>query len=110
MAKVICKKNNNAVLIEMSGDLHLQHVQKLKQFLLSVSESSAKECIIDVSSVSSVDLSFVEMFLSFSRTMKSAGKSVLFYPVHDETPVHQIISAVGMQCEFTFAERGPYGF
>jgi anti-anti-sigma factor len=110
MAKVICKKNDNAVFVEMSGDLNMQHIQKLKQYFLSLREASIKECIIDVAQVSSVDLSFVEMFVSFMKTMKSADKAVLFHFAHDDNPVSQFIDEAGLRSEFTFVERGSYGF
>jgi anti-anti-sigma regulatory factor len=109
MAKIICRRHDEKVFIEFQGDVALQHCVKLKSFLLTILDSPSRECIIDCSSLSSVDFSFIEMLLSFNLTMKNIDKIVLLKELPVDNPVERYFSAIGVASEFMFIERGLYG-
>jgi anti-anti-sigma factor len=109
MADIIIKQSESAALIQISGEIDLQCAPEMKTAFLSVLESGAETCVVDLSSIESIDFSFSELMLSFEKTMKAKNKSLIISNTVSDNKALLYFKDIGILFLFTFGERGNYG-
>lgn len=106
MARIICRKKNGSVLIELSGDATMSHTAKVRDFLLTIVDSEYANCEIDLKDVSGIDISFMELLVSFRMSMVRERKQITFRSLPKEHLFMQFMTKVGVRQDFFFGQRG----
>jgi anti-anti-sigma regulatory factor len=95
MARIICRKTGSIFFLELIGSASLQNAEKAKAFFLTIVNGNCSECHIDMSGIQEMDLSYVELLVSFSRTMERENKKLFFSKLPEGHPVSDFLIRAG---------------
>ncbi|HOU84596.1 MAG TPA: hypothetical protein PLA54_07605 [Spirochaetota bacterium] len=107
MAKMTAKKMGTTLLVEASGELSISYAPKAYKFFKSVVQEDYIACYLDLHNIEGIDLSFIELLLSFKRTMVSVGKTFIITKLPDEHVFAGSLSEIGIDQQIF--QRGDYG-
>lgn len=107
MAKMTARKMGSTLLVEAAGELSISYAPKACNFFKSVSEGDYLACYLDMNNIEGIDLSFIELLLSFKRTMVSAGKTFIITKLPEDHIFSKSLSEIGIDQEIF--QRGDYG-
>lgn len=75
--KIHTKSTDTDVEIEISGDLIINHIEKIKVELDSVIDFS-KDLVLKLDNPSSLDITFIQLVLSLKRSFQKNEKKLTF--------------------------------
>jgi ABC-type transporter Mla MlaB component len=106
MARIICRKKGRQVVIELSGDATMSHTIKARDFLLTIVQGEFEVCEIDLNEVSGIDISFMELLVSFRMSMVRERKQITFRSIPRDHLFMRFMTKVGIRQDFFFGQRG----
>ena len=107
MAKMTARKMGSTLLVEATGELTISYAPKACDFFKSVSRGDYLACYLDLQNVDGIDLSFIELLLSFKKTMVLSGKTFIITKLPEEHIFTKSLSEIGIDQEIF--QRGDYG-
>lgn len=109
MARIICRKNGSEVQVEISGSGLLKNAGKAREFFLTLLKLNSRQCRIDLTGIHEIDMPFVQLLLSFIKSMKRQGGSVSFAPLQHTHIIMMSFSNTGIPEILFSSDRGRYG-
>lgn len=97
MARIVCKKKGSSMFVELSGEASLQNAPKAKEFFLSLVSGGCTECRINISGLSEIDLPYLELLISFRRTMERENRKTVFDPLPEGHPLAGFMALTGIR-------------
>lgn len=105
MARITAKKSGTTILIDIAGEAAAHHCAKACAFLKTIVDGNWTSSRIDMSKVTDADVSYLQMLLSFRRSMNEKGKTVTFAALPSDHAVTAAAALVGLSGEFAGAEE-----
>jgi anti-anti-sigma regulatory factor len=105
MARIVAKKSGRSILVEISGEAGSAHAAKARDFFLSVVAGGYGACTVDLNKTTLMDMQYLQMLLSFQRSMEKSGEIVIFLPLPEEHPVLKFFTDAGIPLTLIFPQR-----
>ena len=74
MTKIACTHNAGETTLRFTGKVDASQSVKIRDYLLKVLSGSFSSCKMDLSGVTETDLSFIQMVLSFRKSVIASGR------------------------------------
>jgi ABC-type transporter Mla MlaB component len=86
----------------LSGDATMNHASKVRDFLLTLVSGEYDACEFDLKDVSGIDISFMELLVSFRMSMTREKKQVTFRSLPKDHLFMHFMTKVGVRQDFFF--------
>jgi|GEM_PF-628900 len=108
MANILCKKNGSYIHIIISGNATIGFAPKARDFMQTIINGEYTECHIDITRISEIDISFLQLLASFRISMINVNKKIVFESIPNNHPFIKFILQVGIRKEYFFRECSSY--
>ncbi|WP_075603320.1 STAS domain-containing protein [Saccharicrinis aurantiacus] len=75
--KIDVNKSDTETNIAVSGDLIINHIEKIKEVFDSSIDFS-KNLIIDLNGINSIDITFIQLIISLKKSFQSSDNQIVF--------------------------------
>ena len=106
MARIVFKKKGTSMSVEVNGEATMQYAIKAKEYFLSVVNGECTDCTVDLKKTDGIDMSFLELLLSFRKTMIQKNKKIEFVQLPNDHIFMKYLSRTGIRTDFLFGKRG----
>ncbi|WP_282036085.1 STAS domain-containing protein [Saccharicrinis aurantiacus] len=75
--KIDVNKSDTETNIAVSGDLIINHIEKIKEGLDNSIDFS-KNLTLDLNGITSIDITFIQLIISLKKSFQSSAKQIVF--------------------------------
>ena len=105
MARIVCRKSGLEASMEVSGEATIGNAAKVRDMLKTIAEGKQSECTIDLSAITDIDLSFLQLLVSFRMTMQKINKTVKIDMLPEDHIFNTFLRDIGFDA-FDFFSKG----
>lgn len=96
MALVRCRKNNHLMIVSFIGDNTVKIAYRIKSALLQVLQEPVEQYRFDLSEVTDTDITFVQLIIAFSLSLKRQERRMSLVNCPDDSPFMKTCSLCGI--------------
>lgn len=105
MTKIACTHNAGVTTLKFTGKVDASQSGKIRDYLLKVLSGDFSACRMDLSGITGTDLSFIQIVLSFRKSVLASGRE---FSLESTAPPKAFLSeaaALGLDIKY-FNEQG----
>ena len=96
MALVRCRKNNHLMIVSFMGDTTVKIAYRIKSALLQVLQEPVERYRFDLSGITETDITFVQLVIAFSTSLKRQERSMILVNCPDDSPFMKTCGLCGI--------------
>jgi anti-anti-sigma regulatory factor len=105
MTKITVRKNDGEAFLQISGKADISHVKRIREYFLKLLSAGYSAYHIDLSAVSEIDVSFVQLLVSFRNSIMKKKKMIIFEQLSSENIFMISTGRMGIDIQ-TLAHQG----
>jgi ABC-type transporter Mla MlaB component len=99
MAKVIMKKMSDGTLFRITGDAEMRHAIRMRDCFARLAAEDIGVYYIDLSGMGEIDISFLQLVVSFRNTLAKKGQTVVFEKLSSSRAISDCAETIGLNIQ-----------